>query len=317
MYYTKKFNITAPDNHQIPIYYYKNNFNSGKSPIGIIQIIHGMSEHYEYYTELVSFFISKGFDIYIHDQRGHGSAVNQLEDLGFIANSNGCRKLSDDAILISEYIKKAYPQTPLYLFAHSFGTLIALQMAINLTKVHYFNKIILCGAPGHIPTWQAKLGKFIMKLCIRMQDKKNIHSINPLAKKLFEYGFDPTFNKRNKNFQWVTRDQFCLEKYAHDKFAGFTPSNQFFLDLLLGYEYITSNLKKINKNSDFVFFCGAQDPVSNYTKQVKTLIKKLQNNNINQIQHVFYPNAKHSLYIDINRNEFFYDMLKLLNNNRQ
>lgn len=55
-----------------------------KSPIGAIQIVHGMTEYIGRYEEFASYFVSQGFLVYGHDIEGHGeSTYKNLDAIHF------------------------------------------------------------------------------------------------------------------------------------------------------------------------------------------------------------------------------------------
>ena len=46
-----------------------------QSPTGIIQFVHGMSEHRGRYHDIMEYFTQIGYVTVIHDHRGHGESV--------------------------------------------------------------------------------------------------------------------------------------------------------------------------------------------------------------------------------------------------
>ena len=44
---------------------------------GILQLVHGMSEHKERYEAFMDYMAEKGFVTVIHDHRGHGGSVTE------------------------------------------------------------------------------------------------------------------------------------------------------------------------------------------------------------------------------------------------
>lgn len=48
---------------------------SCEAPRGIVQIVHGMSEHIERYAPFASFLVSKGFVVCANDHVGHGKSA--------------------------------------------------------------------------------------------------------------------------------------------------------------------------------------------------------------------------------------------------
>ena len=49
---------------------------SCEAPRGIVQIVHGMSEHVERYAPFASFLVSKGFVVCANDHVGHGKSAS-------------------------------------------------------------------------------------------------------------------------------------------------------------------------------------------------------------------------------------------------
>ena len=51
---------------------------------GILQLVHGMSEHKERYEPFMEYMAAEGYLTVIHDHRGHGASIRQKEDLGYM-----------------------------------------------------------------------------------------------------------------------------------------------------------------------------------------------------------------------------------------
>ena len=56
--------------------------SGGEAPRGLVQIVHGMSEHVERYEGFASFLCEQGFAVCANDHIGHGKSVSCAEDLG-------------------------------------------------------------------------------------------------------------------------------------------------------------------------------------------------------------------------------------------
>ena len=92
--------------------------------IGIIQLIHGMSEHKERYYDFMSYLSQQGYICAIHDHRGHGASVKDTSHLGYFY-TNDITYIVDDAYLVTEYLKNRYPTLNISIFSHSMGTLVS------------------------------------------------------------------------------------------------------------------------------------------------------------------------------------------------
>ncbi len=307
-------NSLTTDNHSIPVYYYPSQKLS--TPTTAVQIVHGMSEHHAYYLDLINYLNTRGYDVYIHDQRGHGTSVDNIEDLGFISETNGHEKLISDTIAVTEYIKKNTTGS-IYLLGHSMGSLVALAAVIKQCALNknYYEKLILTGTPGIAPVGQLSFGILLVYFEIFRQKKQN-KAISPIGKLLLKYIFNFKFRLKGEQnlFSWITQDQKWLEYYNHDPKSGFIPKNQFWLDIinLLKFTNSLDNINLIDKDIPIILFDGADDPVNRQTKQSNNLYKKLKQSGLSNIKHIIYPNTRHHLAIEFNRDIFFSDLIKEL-----
>lgn len=311
---SKKTTIKTPDNHHIPVYFFKNTINLD-TPKANIQLIHGMCEHKDYYLDFIKYFNNLGYDITIHDHRGHGSAVENIADLGFLAEENGGKKLISDSILVTEHIRQESPNTELILLGHSMGALVAQVMLMQDHKENKnnYNILLLTGSPGYTPAIECWLGKLLIKFEIARQKLKK-HAVSPIAKFLVGYGFNFAFRKEHKLFAWTTRDNIWLDKFLADPRAGYIPPNQFWLDLIYLLEIVKNkkNHQYIRPEFPIIFLDGAVDPVNFKTNFTKKLINKFNKIGLKNIKQLVYPDTRHHLCIETNRDVIFADINKLI-----
>lgn len=108
--------------------------------IGIIQLIHGMSEHKERYYDFMNYLSQQGYICAIHDHRGHGASVKDTSHLGYFY-TNDITYIVDDAYLVTEYLENRYPTLKISIFSHSMGTLVSrnyLKNTILILKRLYY-----------------------------------------------------------------------------------------------------------------------------------------------------------------------------------
>lgn len=75
-------------------------------PRGVFQIAHGMAEHIGRYDEFAKYIASNGFVVCGNDHLGHGKSVNDVSELGFIAEKNGDKRLVDDMHILTKIMKR-------------------------------------------------------------------------------------------------------------------------------------------------------------------------------------------------------------------
>ena len=114
------------------------------NPKAVIQIIHGLKEHKKRYYEIAEFLNKNGYAVFTSDNRGHGYSVNDEYPLGYMTDLD---RMVQDQFEISSFIKSEYPNTPLYMIGHSFGSMLA---RCYLQK-HDDNisKLVLSGTVGY------------------------------------------------------------------------------------------------------------------------------------------------------------------------
>ncbi|MGL5709238.1 MAG: alpha/beta hydrolase, partial [Cetobacterium sp.] len=57
-------------------------YNNKNSALGVVQIIHGMSEHSKRYLEFAEFLNANRFIVILSDHRGHGEKALKNNSLG-------------------------------------------------------------------------------------------------------------------------------------------------------------------------------------------------------------------------------------------
>ena len=97
-------------------------YSEAKEPKGMVQIIHGMSEHKERYIPFIQRLNDNGYTVIISDNRGHGKSVSKEYPYGHIESYD---VMVSDQYMVTKWIKEKNPKLDLYMFAHSMGSVIA------------------------------------------------------------------------------------------------------------------------------------------------------------------------------------------------
>ena len=74
------------------------------TPRGVFQIAHGMAEHIGRYDEFAKYIASNGFVVCGNDHLGHGKSVNDVSELGFIAEKNGDKRIYRISFLVTAWV---------------------------------------------------------------------------------------------------------------------------------------------------------------------------------------------------------------------
>lgn len=147
--------IRTPDG--LTLYY---QWQRRPDPCGVILVVHGIGEHIGRYLDLEEWFTEQGFSCYGYDQRGHGRSggprthVNDFSD--YVA----------DLQQITGIVQDREPGKPIFIYAHSMGTLVALLTVLH--EPHHYRGLVIASPAITIgtgtPGWLLKIGSLLGKV---------------------------------------------------------------------------------------------------------------------------------------------------------
>ncbi|MBI4304462.1 MAG: lysophospholipase [Chloroflexi bacterium] len=107
-------------------------------PKAILLVVHGLAEHSGRYSNLVNYFVPRGYGVYGYDQRGHG-------------NSDGLRgyvdrfsDFVDDLEIFLRLVHRRHHHIRIFLVGHSMGGTIAT--AYTTFRQHSIEGVVVSGA---------------------------------------------------------------------------------------------------------------------------------------------------------------------------
>ena len=263
----------------------------------VVLLAHGMAEHAGRYQRLGEALSTAGYALLAHDQRGHGRSA-ELGTLGLFARHNGWNSVVNDLALLSQHIGQQFPGTPVFLFGHSMGSYIA--QAYLMHHGASLQGAILSGSNFQPPALY-RTACLIARFEAWRQGPLG-HSA--LIEWLSFGSFNKAFKPNRTAFDWLSRDNDEVDKYAADPLCGFRCSNRLWIDLLMGLEQISQprNLTQIDPNLPILVMGGECDPVS-AGKRLKDLAGALRLAGNQHVQLQLYPQARHELLNETNRDE--------------
>ncbi|MCF6241218.1 MAG: lysophospholipase [Bacteroidales bacterium] len=270
-----------------------------------LQIAHGMAEHAKRYDDFASFLNKHGFAVYANDHRGHGKTAGSIENLGYFADEKGFEKVVDDMRVLTDKIKSEFPDKPVFLLGHSMGSFLSRFYAIeDASKI---NGLILSGTAGD-PGMLGQIGKLLSNLIAAVSGKK---SQTPLMTSLSFGAYNKQFKPNRTDFDWLSRDNEQVDKYVNDPYCGTVFTAGFYKDMLGGLLYVNQNqaIKKMRKDLPVLLISGDKDPVSENGKGVKEVYEKMNKAGLNDVEMKLYPDARHEILNEINKDEVYNDVL--------
>ena len=276
------------------------------NPRCCVFIAHGMAEHTLRYADFANYLHSHGMSVFGHDHRGHGKTEGQL---GYFAERDGWNLCVEDMAAHIAHIKQNHPEIPLFVFGHSMGSFLMQEYLIRYS--HEVDGAILSGSNGK-PAPIAKIGYMIALLESKLRGGKAIASI---SEKIATSEFNKRFQPTRTDQDWLSRDKEQVDLYIADPLSGFPCTTQFWLDMLQGIDEICKpeRQKKVRSDLPLFIFGGTMCAVGLYGKGLRNLINAYTQAGLFRLTYCLYPNGRHEMLNEINRQEVYEDNLRWLN----
>jgi alpha-beta hydrolase superfamily lysophospholipase len=273
-------------------------------PKAAVVIAHGMAEHAARYVRFAGELAAGGYAVYAPDHRGHGRTAGD-DCLGW-AGGDGWNGMLRDLDHLTALVAERHSGAPLVLFGHSMGSVLAQRFA----QLHgdRLAGLILSGTFGAAPNIGAGIAAASVLRTLRGE-----RTPSPLQRTMFA-GFNKGFTPQRTGFEWLSRDDAEVQKYADDPRCGFTFSNGLLVDMLRGYAetWKPANERRIPVVLPVLLFSGALDPVGANTRSVTALAERYRALGLRDVQVTFYPGARHETLNETNRDEVVGDVLAWL-----
>ena len=269
-------------------------------PIGIIQLIHGMSEHKERYYDFMNYLSEHGYICAIHDHRGHGASVKEISHLGYFYTED-ISYIVDDAFQVTEYLKNQYPTLKISIFSHSMGTLVSRNYLKKYEE--HIEKIVLCGPPTENKLVDIAL--FIGKLTGFFYDA---YRTNKILNKLSVGYYNKGYTIEN---EWICSNPQTVSAYNNDPLCGFTFTTSGFMNLfqLLKSAFIKEDWKPQNSSLPIFLIAGEDDPVIQSKQKFNELERFLIDVGYENIKSKLYKDKRHELLNETNKEIIYKDVL--------
>ncbi len=296
------FWLTANDHSRL----FVNQWMPDALPKAVVMLSHGMAEHSGRYARLAQALCGAGYGLYALDQRGHGRTADE-GTLGLYAENDGWNKVVGDLASLNQHIGQQHPGLPIILLGHSMGSYIA--QAYLLHHSASLHGAILSGS-NFQPVALYRAARLIARI---ERARQGLRGRSGLIDFLSFGSFNKAFKPNRTAFDWLSRDPLEVDKYINDPLCGFRCTNQLWVDLLGGLQHISkaSNLAQIDPGLPMLLIGGECDPVSE-GKRLKSLAHALREAGCQHLQLTLYPQARHEVFNETNRDDVTADVLTWL-----
>jgi alpha-beta hydrolase superfamily lysophospholipase len=243
-------------------------------PKGVVQIAHGMAEHFGRYARLTDRLTAAGYAVYGNDHRGHGASAGAhgLGDFG----PGGFQSLVDDMAALTRLAKRETPGVPLALLGHSMGS-FASQLYL-LEHAGELDALVLSGTAAMDRLLEAMMA-----------------AGRPVGLEALNAPFEPA----RTPFDWLSRDEGEVDAYIADPLCGFTvgeASTGSMFALGAGARH-DPRLSQVRSDLPVLVISGEFDPVVGQGQaHARALIDSWRAAGLTGIDHRVYPGGRHEMF---------------------
>ena len=222
-------------------------------PQAVILFIHGLCGRKERNIDVMKYMTDKGFACVSYDLRGHGDSILSEEDRGY-TNQGGAKAMATDIESVVEKVKEDFKDAPIYIVAHSMGSLAAR----TYLKDHdtAIKGMVICGSPSR--NIFNILGRSIMWLISLVNDGRvKIGGFQEATSGFYNKAF-----RKEGRMAWTCSDPHVRERFRNDKKCNITITADCSLTLLqmMKETYSRKGWHTANPSLPVLFISGTEDP---------------------------------------------------------
>ncbi|MGZ4644412.1 MAG: alpha/beta fold hydrolase [Blastococcus sp.] len=273
-----------------------------------IQLVHGASEHSGRYGRLAAALTAAGFGVWAMDLRGHGRTAEST-GIGRFGGGLGVDTVLDDVEALHLVIDDEHPGVPRVLLGHSMGSIIALASAERDGRG--LAGLVLSGPVGVAP----QLADMVTALEEAIAAGAGDNALDALG------AFNQPFEPARTAFDWLSRDAAEVDAYVADPLCGDQiPLTVAYAAGVFGLSVGAATadaVARLPEGLPVLLLSGERDPVGGEeAAQVNALAALLRDRGLPVEQHV-YPDARHEVFNETNRDEVTADLIAWLRALRQ
>lgn len=275
---------------------------------GVVQIAHGMCEHFGRYDDFANFLAKNGYVVCGNDHLGHGNSVKDNSELGYFAEKDGWLCVVKDMFTLTKIMKKNYKDLPYILLGHSMGSFLARAYCTKYGR--HLDGVVFSGTTGIIKGVPAMLAA-VDGLKAIYGDRHRSNKLNTLV-----FGnYNREIEDSDSPYAWISRDKQVIEEHSKDEKGMFIFTLNGFENLAKLSWYISNEkwFETYNKSLPTMFISGDADPVGQYGEGVQEVYDKLKDYSCN-VKIKLYPGARHEVLNEINKQEAYDELLAFFDN---
>lgn len=249
-----------------------------QSPRAAVHVMHGLAEHARRYARLAIALNAAGYVVYADDHRGHGQTGMRTDSLGDLG-PRGMEGVVDAVHAVTERVHAEHPGLPVFALGHSWGSFILYRY---LQRYGDDLAGALLTGTTHVAPGVESLGRF-----------------------------NDAFEPARTPYDWLSRDEGEVDAYIGDPLCGFESVPLQSSPSVGRGAPESGDDSTIPRALPVFVFNGAADPIGGAVGG-RALADHLLALGLDDVTFRAYPDARHELFNEVNRDEVVADVVAWL-----
>ncbi len=260
--------VTSPDDIEIQVY----RWAPDTEPRAVVQLQHGLGEHAGRYRRFGAALTAAGYLVYAPDARGSGrTAAGRYGHWG----RDGWPGWVGDLDTLNRRIHADHPGARVALVGHSMGSFASQQYVLDHSAD--VDALVLLGT-----TEVSGLADMLA---------------GPADLSTFNEGFE-----HRTGFEWLSRDEAEVDRYVADPESGWVA------EPFEGIETLKraadpAELARVRSDLPILLLSGSADPIAAGGAAVELVGQRYRDAGVGDVDVEVYPDARHELLNETNRDE--------------
>lgn len=277
----------------------------------VLQLVHGMGEYIDRYSEFAAHLTEKGFAVFGHDHIGHGYSVEKAEDRGIMHCKYPDDVLIEDIYSNYKIIKEQYKDKPCFILGHSMGSyLLRKYLCVKAEDISSLNGAIIMGT-GSENDIALVAGNAICSLLSAIKGRDARSGILPLLMFNSYYKQYDLTGKHPEN-SWLSKNVENVKAFTDPSdernICPFSINGYKILLRSTLYDNRMKNLKLMNKNIPVLFVSGDKDPVGAFGKGVRRSYDMFKEAGVRDLSIKLYEGDRHEILNELDRAAVYEDL---------
>lgn len=279
----------------------------GRRPRAFVQIAHGAAEHAQRYDRFARHLTARGYGVLGSDHRGHGASAPSTGGYGVTgeADADSWRAIVADLKAVGDQVRALHPGTPVLLLGHSLGSMLAREYAQEYPDD--LAGLVLTGVFRSLPGAEYESAVARLEAEIATGGRTAISTFVPELFASFNDGF-----AHRTGFEWLSRDEAEVDRYAADERCGFPFSAGLCLDWVHAAHRVNdpAQLARMPRDLPVHLAAGTEDPCNQRMTLVYELLEDYRYHGVEDLSWKGYEGARHEILNETDRDQVQEDLTR-------